>query len=63
MASGPSGVAGAVLDGVDNATLGDVTAIPQRVVSGAAPDQRTARSRLCDAWLITSVPPKEAKFG
>lgn len=37
MASGPSGVAGAVLDGIDNATLGDVTAIPQRVVSGRLP--------------------------
>lgn len=37
MASGPGGVSGAVLDGVDNATLGDVTAIPARVTSGRMP--------------------------
>jgi lipoprotein-releasing system permease protein len=37
MASGPSGVAGAVLDGVDMATLGEVTAIPSRLVSGRMP--------------------------
>ena len=37
MASGPGGVAGAVLDGIDNSTLGDVTAIPNHVVSGRLP--------------------------
>jgi lipoprotein-releasing system permease protein len=37
MVSGPGGVAGAILDGIDNATLGEVTAIPNRVVSGRLP--------------------------
>jgi lipoprotein-releasing system permease protein len=37
MASGPNGVAGAILEGVDNGTLGEVTAIPQRVTSGRLP--------------------------
>jgi lipoprotein-releasing system permease protein len=37
MASGPAGVAGAVLDGVDNDTLGHVTAIPKRVIAGRMP--------------------------
>jgi lipoprotein-releasing system permease protein len=37
MASGPGGQAGAVLEGIDPATIGDVTAIPSRVVSGRLP--------------------------
>ncbi|MGK5081828.1 FtsX-like permease family protein [Bdellovibrionota bacterium FG-1] len=37
MAAGPSGVAGSVLEGVDGATLGEVTAVPRRVVSGRLP--------------------------
>jgi lipoprotein-releasing system permease protein len=37
MASGPNGVAGAILEGVDPSTLGAVTAIPKRVVSGRLP--------------------------
>lgn len=37
MTSGPAGVAGSVLEGIDNATIGEVTAIPRRVVSGRLP--------------------------
>lgn len=37
MASGPNGVAGAVLEGLDPATVGDVTVIPRRVVEGRIP--------------------------
>jgi lipoprotein-releasing system permease protein len=39
MASGPAGVAGAILEGVDLPTLGFVTAIPQRVVTGNLPQR------------------------
>ena len=38
MVSGSDGVAGAILEGVDQATLGDVTAIPRRVTSGRLPN-------------------------
>lgn len=37
MASGPNGVAGAVLEGIDAETIGQVTALPQRVISGRLP--------------------------
>jgi lipoprotein-releasing system permease protein len=37
MVSGPSGVAGMVLEGVDRETLGQVTAIPDRVIRGTFP--------------------------
>jgi lipoprotein-releasing system permease protein len=37
MVSAPAGVAGAVLEGVDNLTLGQVTAIPRRLISGRMP--------------------------
>ena len=37
MASGPNGVSGAVLQGVDTETIGAVTAIPERVISGRMP--------------------------
>ncbi|HUP56294.1 MAG TPA: ABC transporter permease, partial [Bdellovibrionota bacterium] len=37
MASGPGGVAGAMLEGVDFATVGDVTEITDRVVAGRLP--------------------------
>lgn len=37
MVSGPSGVAGGILEGIEESTLGQVTAIPQRVVSGRMP--------------------------
>lgn len=38
MVSGADGVAGAILEGVDQTTLGEVTAIPSRVTSGRLPD-------------------------
>jgi lipoprotein-releasing system permease protein len=34
MASGPDGVAGAIYEGVDDATLGAVTIVPQRIIKG-----------------------------
>lgn len=37
MASGPHGVAGAVLEGIDLRTIGQVTLIPERLVSGRMP--------------------------
>ncbi|MGE4106791.1 MAG: FtsX-like permease family protein [Bacteriovoracia bacterium] len=37
MVSGPNGVAGAVLDGIDPKTIGHVTEIPNRIVSGSMP--------------------------
>jgi len=39
MISGPGGVHGAILEGVDSATLGDVTAIPQRLTQGRMPEK------------------------
>jgi lipoprotein-releasing system permease protein len=39
MVSGPQGAAGALLEGVDLATVGTVTDIPQRLVKGALPAQ------------------------
>jgi lipoprotein-releasing system permease protein len=38
MVSGPRGVAGAVVEGIDEKTLGDVTTIPKRVRSGHMPE-------------------------
>lgn len=38
MASGPNGVAGAVVEGVDLTTLGFVTAIPKRMTAGRLPE-------------------------
>jgi lipoprotein-releasing system permease protein len=40
MASGPNGVAGAVLEGVDLPTLGKVTLIPERVSLGRMPEKK-----------------------
>ena len=40
MASGATGVAGAVLEGVDLPTLGSVTVIPERVMRGRMPSQK-----------------------
>lgn len=37
MASGPDGVSGAVFEGIDPITIGRVTAVPQRVVTGRLP--------------------------
>lgn len=37
MASGPAGVAGAILEGIDSHTVGTVTAVPDRLVSGRLP--------------------------
>ena len=37
MSAGPSGVAGAFLEGIDTETIGLVTAIPQRVIAGRLP--------------------------
>jgi len=37
MASGPNGVSGGILEGIDGETIGSVTAIPERVVSGRLP--------------------------
>ncbi len=37
MASGPSGVSGAILEGIDSQSIGQVTAIPERLVSGRMP--------------------------
>lgn len=37
MASGPAGVAGAVLEGIDPESVGRVTLIPKRIVSGRMP--------------------------
>ncbi len=44
MASGPSGVSGAILQGVEPERLGSVTIIPQRIVSGRMP-QSSANTR------------------
>jgi lipoprotein-releasing system permease protein len=37
MAAGPNGVSGAVLEGIASDTIGQVTAIPERIVSGRMP--------------------------
>jgi lipoprotein-releasing system permease protein len=37
MASGPNGVAGAVVEGIDGASVGNVTEIPQHLLSGRLP--------------------------
>ena len=39
MTSGPGGVAGSILEGVEAKTLGEVTAIPQRLVQGRMPEK------------------------
>jgi lipoprotein-releasing system permease protein len=38
MASSANGVAGAILEGIDTKTLGDVTAVPERMVAGRLPN-------------------------
>lgn len=40
MVSGPSGVAGAVLEGVELETVGRVTELPRRLVSGRLPEEK-----------------------
>ncbi|MGZ3698175.1 MAG: FtsX-like permease family protein, partial [Bdellovibrionota bacterium] len=37
MVSGPNGVAGSILEGIDSETIGSVTEIPQRLISGRLP--------------------------
>ena len=37
MAAGPTSVAGVVVEGLDLSTVGDVTVIPQRIISGRLP--------------------------
>ncbi len=39
MVSGPAGVAGAVLEGIDAEAIGKVTSIPDRVISGRLPER------------------------
>lgn len=51
MISGPTGVAGGILEGVEGETLGQVTSIPDRVVSGRMPqtmDEVALTSALAD---------------
>lgn len=51
MVSGPIGVAGAIIEGVDLETIGQVTQVPQRIISGrmpAGPDEVVLGYALAD---------------
>ncbi len=45
MVSGPKGVGGAVLEGIDSSTLGEVTEIPRRITDGRLPVAKIAREK------------------